>query len=946
MKPLSINKFQSIFLFCALLFTLGPTSVYGAWFDNNWHYRVPIIIPAGTDADSTIKVDVNFASLLSSIGVSGTFDVNSPRIVRIDDSTLSTYQEFTDTVYLDVTDATGNSQGEIRFILEDGGATTYYLYFDITANGSKAANPKTPINGNFEKGSTGTQSPIGWTGAKAHANFDAQVRPSEKPEIETNGSNPSPSPNKIITDGTPYTGSFSYMLGARTNNEIGSAYPALALRRNIQVPSKIPGNLVLRYRLEGWDSSDDFAAKYDFLRIQLYGDTTTEIIGPNYGNYVTYPFSPNKGLSGISNSGSGNSGFGAYNYWDMDRNENHKAGMKLKAESEPWFTRTYSLSAYAGQTIILYITSSHEIEFKTWIHIDDVEWSVVKASLGAASSSVTSVTPTSFNCVEIGGTASSGRLYTKVAGSAFSFDVVALKSDGSVESSYVTDTSKNVSLELVDGSESTACASRSALSPAVSQTLTFASLNQGRKTSAGLTVSKAYSNLRCRITDANQSPSIVGCSTDNFAVRPSGFTVTSNMNADASGASISATPILKTGANFTLSAASGVVGYNSTPQLDTSKLAAHSGASQIGTLSGIFLPANVLTGLSAGTTFTYSEVGYFRLASYGVFDTTFTSVDSLVNDCSNDFSNVLVGGKYGCNFGNTAATSYFGRFIPDHLALTPGSSTPACSPSFTYFGQDGFNTLFTLKAQNSSNQTTQNYQGGFAKLGLTAWGNFNFSSTSLPAGSVLSASSTAPSGNWSLGLADVLAKHQVSRPTSLTAETSIIVKAAPVDSDGVTLTATAVAPGTPLRYGRLNLQNVYGSELLQLPVSLTAQYWNGSAFVLNTDDSCTTVSAPASGSGLTFYPEVTAGVQGNHLSAAETIASVSATNKLVAGDAQLKFTAPGIGNDGYFDLSITAPNWLKFDWNAAIAGDESPSARATFGIYKGNDSQIFLREVY
>lgn len=551
-----------------------------------------------------------------------------------------------------------------------------------------------------------------------------------------------------------------------------------------------------------------------------------------------------------------------------------------------------------------------------------------------------------FNCVESGASASIGTLYTKLSGVPFSFDVAALKADGSVETGYVISTSKNVTVELVDGSGSTACSSRSPVNPAISQTLTFAAADSGRKAAASITVSNAYPNLRCRVTDANQSPSVIGCSADNFAVRPTGFSVAASANADATGTSTSATPIIKAGASFTLSAASGTAGYNYAPQLDISKISAHSGASQTGTLTGSYTAADASTGTATGAIFTYSEVGYFKFAANGVYDDTFTAVDSAASDCTNDFSNSLVGGKYGCKFGNTTTTAYFGRFIPDHFSLTQGTATPACSPSFTYFGQDGFSTLFTLTAQNSSNNTTKNYQGGFARLGLTAWGGFNFSSASLPAGSLLSASATAPVGTWNQGVADVIAKHQVSRPTALTGETSVVVQTAPVDLDGVTMPATAVTAGTPLRYGRLVLQNAHGSELLELPVSLTAQYWNGSAFVLNAEDSCTTVSAPTSGSGLTFYPEVATGTQGNHLSAAETTATVSATNKLVAGDAQLKFFAPGARNDGYLDVSILAPDWLKFDWNAANPGDESPSGRVTFGIYKGSDSQIYLREVY
>jgi hypothetical protein len=558
-----------------------------------------------------------------------------------------------------------------------------------------------------------------------------------------------------------------------------------------------------------------------------------------------------------------------------------------------------------------------------------------------------STSPASFNCVESGASASTGTIYTKLAGTPFSFDVVTLKTDGSVETSYATSTNKNVTVELVDGSGTIACASRIPTNPAVSQTLSFAAVNSGRKAAASMTVSDAYLNLRCRVTDANQSPSIVGCSADNFAVRPNEFTVTSTSNADAAGLSSSATPALKTGANFALTAASGVAGYSNIPSLDASKVSAHAGAVQAGTLAGGFGSANPITGTATGSVFTYSEVGYFNLATNGVYDDSFTAVDSAVGDCTADFSNTAVSGKVGCKFGNTAATAYFGRFIPDHFALTPGAATPACNSSFTYFGQDGFSTLFTLISQNTDNITTQNYQGGFARLGLATWSVFNFSSASLPAGSLLSASATSPVGVWSLGVADVTAKHQASRPTALTGETSVVVQAAPIDLDGVTMASTAVAAaGTPLRYGRLLLQNAHGSELLDLPVSLTTQYWNGNAFVLNTNDSCSSISAPTSVAGLTFYPEVAATAQGNHLSAAETTATVSVTGILLAGDAQLKLSAPGPGNNGYLDLSIQAPNWLKFDWNAATAGNEDPSARATFGIYKGNDSQIYLREVY
>ena len=90
-----------------------------------------------------------------------------------------------------------------------------------------------------------------------------------------------------------------------------------------------------------------------------------------------------------------------------------------------------------------------------------------------------------------------------------------------------------------------------------------------------------------------------------------------------------------------------------------------------------------------------------------------------------NLSDTAVGGKYGCDIGNRTTVS-LGRFRPDHFAITLPVLTPFCSATatpFTYFGQDGFATAFTMTAQNVSNATTQNYQGLFAKFVTTGYGN-------------------------------------------------------------------------------------------------------------------------------------------------------------------------------------------------------------------------------
>jgi hypothetical protein len=342
-----------------------------AWYDQNtasvapdWHYRVPLNIPAGASVNSTIKVDVDFAALLLQLGISGTFDANSPRVVR-STGVLAT---------------SGNSRGEVRFILEDAGAVTYYLYFDIAANGAKAANPQAPINGNFEVGATGTATPSGWnTPTKSNATLDAQMRSSETVSVAS-------SPTAVdgvatrTTDGTPRTGAFSYLIGNRSTAGGGVAgTPAVTFSRDFVVPATNPGSITFRYRTEGWDtggfdpSSIDLATTANAVLIEMVGTTA--------GAYTTKPFAPNTNDAQATNT---NSGYRQYNGFDCTLTGTHTLGMSTACHSEPWFTVTQSLAAYAGQTIRFRIRFNADANDKAWLHIDDVEWSVVTATLGAA----------------------------------------------------------------------------------------------------------------------------------------------------------------------------------------------------------------------------------------------------------------------------------------------------------------------------------------------------------------------------------------------------------------------------------------------------------------------------------------------------------------------------------------------------------------------------------
>lgn len=613
------------------------------------------------------------------------------------------------------------------------------------------------------------------------------------------------------------------------------------------------------------------------------------------------------------------------------------------------------------------IVSSTGVQTITWTTATTMSgWAAVIATFGQSSGSGSSGGASGFNAVDgyfssYPAAASGQRIYTKLASTAFSLNVAALNNasptPGLLSPAYVSGTNK-VTVDLVDDSDG-ACASScsgaacQAKGAVATQSTSFASGDGSFKKGLSFTIAGAYPNLRARIKDASNSPTVYGCSVDDFSVRPTSLTVTSSANADSTGASATATPTVKAGATFTLTATA-IAGYGGTPTVSAGSIAVN--PSTLGTLGGSFAAANPATGVATGN-FTYSEVGYFSLNTDAVSDKTFTAVDQ-PGDCTADFSNTLVNGQYGCYFGNPSATAYVGRFTPDHFAVTAGAVTPACG-TFTYFDQDGFVTTFTLTAQNASNSTTQNYTGAsFAKLGLTSWAGYVFSGdTATP-----SASATAPTGTWTNGVANVSAKHQVlARPTSTpSAPINLTVFARPVDADGVTTAAPAsvVPSATAVRFGVLALGSAYGSDLLSLRLPVTAMYYNGTGLVANTADACTgpaLLNASIALGNLVQKPG-TSGSFSTSVLASPTLASTWSQ-----GSGVITLVAPGTAGTAQVALNLGSAStdascigwsvpstgahlaWLRGQW-CGSGYSIDPSSLASFGT--AATPFVYLRENY
>ncbi len=350
-----------------LLLTLVSANAL-AWYDTNnastapnWHYRVPINIPANTSINNTIKFSVDFNALMTQLGVSGTFDNNSPRIVRADETLLAT-QEFTDRIYNNVIDPVSNAKGEIKFILEDAGATTYYLYFDTLQNGAKAANPQTTINGNFEHSAVPT--PSNWTLSAINANGNQNNEIYDTSYGDNYSNNLTCSEGRISNaDTSPHnagnaastTGRKWHLLGYRNKCEDGAngQKEQIKINKTITVPATNAGNLDFYFQLQAFDSSN-----YDFFQLQVNNVAVnhTQLNIANTGNHL------NISIAGIG----------------------RRVTYSSNLVDSQWQHASLNLLPYANQTItISFVTNfAGDNAYRSWVKLDDVEWSIATATLG------------------------------------------------------------------------------------------------------------------------------------------------------------------------------------------------------------------------------------------------------------------------------------------------------------------------------------------------------------------------------------------------------------------------------------------------------------------------------------------------------------------------------------------------------------------------------------
>lgn len=576
---------------------------------------------------------------------------------------------------------------------------------------------------------------------------------------------------------------------------------------------------------------------------------------------------------------------------------------------------------------------------------------------------------------------------------------------------------------VLDGSQANYCSATCKAKAAVtggSQTMPLHRPMRARQT-GNFTLNTAYKNLVAIISDGTAT----ACSTDALSVRPQSFAPAVITAANVGQTVFKADSDPFTIAVTTSGVAGYPAGYTGVPKVNNTALTAVSPATVAGTVGGTFAAAvsGTPTSTATGTNFKYTEAGSFMLPAQGIYEgvlasecggascsvaakdalkaASWTGVDSIStkNDCVDEsYSNVKdAGGKYGCLFGATASSS-FGRFTPDHFTLlddfVQGNQSvvvAACggASGFTYMGQPFNKLAFQLEARNGTNGKTQNYTGAVATAVVTVVAEDSDNGTNLT-----SRMTGVPTGTWTAGsyAVDAAAAKFIRLQTSgaeLTPDgmyDNLQLGINVVDADGVTMgganmnpatagacgvacdsrrindTSAAAAQTTKVRFGCLKLSNAHGSDKLDLPIPMRAEYWNGATgmFVTNALDNCTQISC-ANAALLNYRGGVTAG---NMPTANVLVGSTCTTPEtLTAGVGRLKLKKPtgtfaakgsvevcvdlGADTPAVCTATSAAQPWLQGKWRGTDPEyNDDPWGRATFGVYKNANEFIYFREMY
>ncbi|MEQ8315142.1 MAG: hypothetical protein RL839_06740 [Gammaproteobacteria bacterium] len=283
-----------------------------------------------------------------------------------------------------------------------------------------------------------------------------------------------------------------------------------------------------------------------------------------------------------------------------------------------------------------------------------------------------------------------------------------------------------------------------------------------------------------------------------------------------------------------------------------------------------------------------SSTQLLAIDEVGIFDLAAVLVDDAGSQ--NPINYLGAADDNGVEAGATGMAANVGRIYPNNFELVSASFGPrvnqamACAMTspFTYLGEE-FGLNMVIQAKNAIGNDTVNYIGDFAKL--TSFSELDIRAIIDEAGAadndlgaklVNSTIASNFAGSWTDGELTLSGNMNLARQGSGAEEAplqNVQIAFGPIDDndDGVgggndvvldvldvDLDDGVTEPGTDafklistheFRYGRLMVDNAFGPETEDLGVPLRIEYFDGTDFITNIDDSCTSflydISAPS-----------------------------------------------------------------------------------------------------
>lgn len=496
--------------------------------------------------------------------------------------------------------------------------------------------------------------------------------------------------------------------------------------------------------------------------------------------------------------------------------------------------------------------------------------------------------------------------------------------------------------------------------------LTFDATGKAEWTMAYLDAGQIAMHASLSLPAAPPDPAdtLIG-NTSAFTSKPAGLCVsTIDVDADCVSGDASCTGFKRTGEVFNLdirAVAWEVAGESNTDFCSGNATTPNFQVTGVDLNQNLIAPAAGNSGNLAVTTFDFvaSDNGIHRITTQSLSEVGVFTINSL--DLSYFLEPAAVAASSSANIG---------RFYPDHFDLTnpvlTNRSDEGClAASIFSYMDENFQISYDISARNSVGDVTQNYttSSGFAKLDNT---QLNTAAIDVITLSEVTGRLTVTEGviDFVAGEAGVAVDHIDTLSFDRLAtgaldgviETSIGV--APVDGDNVALNAVdldldidndstndhRLIDTTFIYYGRLSVENAFGSELVPLSIALRTEYYDSltSTFIANTVDNCTSYDAPVDIDLLAAAYTLPLTSSDLALTGAGTLTAGVATFSL--HDNLDPSAGPGVTGDVTYNFVV--PAYLQFDWDPGVAGVEDPSAKASFGIYSGDSKQIYFRQIY